>query len=226
MMANVRRRTDYDCKLKKQHEDYIRNSGLSLELKPGECHPLHWACSGNHFEIFIYLLEACNIPVDMCDQNGATSLMIAASAGDENIVKVLIKRNADINKTDHAGQTALHYAVKDNRVKITEILLLNNADVNAMDFTSQTTPLFCAASKGHLAIARSLIEEECKLDCQNLNGDTPLHIACREERQEIAELLLFSGASSTLRNKQNMTAFYMAPPYLKRMLDDLVALKK
>jgi len=48
----------------------------------------------------------------MCDQNGATSLMIAAAAGDVDIVKALINKNADMNKRDKFGQTALHYASK------------------------------------------------------------------------------------------------------------------
>jgi len=219
MAANLEDAKSYGKELRLQNEDYITHTGLPVDLQPGECHPLHWACSGGHSEILRYLLDVCNISVDMQDNNGLTPLMIASAVGHEGIVKILIRKNADLRKTDYNGKTALHYAVSNNRVKIADMLILNNAGLDAVDYITGATALYHAALKGHLAIARSLVEHKCQLDIQNVDGDTPLHVACREEWEEVALLLLRSGASTTLRNKANLTAPYVASSYLRRILD-------
>ena len=44
--------------------------------------------------------------------------MIAASAGRDAIVSMLIGIGADVNSTNHGGQTALHYAASRNRFEV------------------------------------------------------------------------------------------------------------
>ena len=51
-------------------------------------------------------------------QSGWTPLIIASSAGHENIVKSLLQRDANPNKATATGQTALHYAASRNRFKV------------------------------------------------------------------------------------------------------------
>ena len=44
--------------------------------------------------------------------------MIAASAGRDAIVSMLIGLGADVNSTNEGGQTSLHYAASRNRCEV------------------------------------------------------------------------------------------------------------
>ena len=44
--------------------------------------------------------------------------MIAASAGRDAIVSMLIGLGADVNSTNESGQTSLHYAASRNRYEV------------------------------------------------------------------------------------------------------------
>ena len=43
-----------------------------------------------------------------------TSLIVAAEMGEEGIVKLLVKKEANLNKKDWIGMSALMHAVKEN----------------------------------------------------------------------------------------------------------------
>lgn len=51
-------------------------------------------------------------------QSGWTPLIIAASAGRDNIVKMLLERKAEPNNKTFTGHTALHYAASRNRFHV------------------------------------------------------------------------------------------------------------
>ena len=54
--------------------------------------------------------------------------MIAASAGRDVIVSLLIDSGADVNSTNEGGQTSLHYAASRNRYEVLQ------THSNAMSF--------------------------------------------------------------------------------------------
>jgi len=208
----------YDGKIEALQKELMLDPSRATMKFQDERQPLHWACSGGHDVIVDYLLSVCNVPVDDADDSGWTPLIIASSAGHDNIVAELLRRNADPNKTTSTGQTALHYAASRNRFKIAEMLISCNCDVNAADETTSATPLHRAASKGNLKIVKLLTEKKCNLDTTDIEGNTPLHLACEEERTEVAEHLNLCGASLTLLNKEKKTPLDLAPAYLKRRL--------
>ena len=182
---------------------------------------LQWACTGNHVDIVRCLLDACQINPDACDDDGVTPLMLASAQGHIDVVTLLIHRNADVNKTDADGRTSLHHAVCHNRVRVADVLIRHGkARLDVVEMATGATPLSYAALGGHLAIARCLVEHGCSLDVQNREGDTALHVACREEWDEVAVLLVRSGASVKLLNKSNMTAVLVASNYLKVILEN------
>ena len=208
----------YDGRIEDLQRELMVNPAKATMKFQDERQPLHWACSGGHDVIVDYLLCVCNVPVDDADDSGWTPLIIASSAGHENIVKILLQKDADPNKTTSTGQTALHYAASRNRFKIAEMLISCNCDINVADNTTSATPLHRAASKGNLKIVRLLLENNSKVDSVDIEGNTALHLACEEERTEVAELLHQCGASITALNKEKKSPLDMAPPYLKRRL--------
>jgi len=208
----------YDGKLEALQQHFMTDPKLAFKRYQDERQPLHWACAGGHDAIVDYLLSVCNVPVDDADDAGWTPLIIASSAGHDKIVGTLLRRDADPNKRNSTGHTALHYASSRSRFRIAEMLISRNAEVDVADFTTLATPLHRAASKGNVKIVNLLIQQKCDVNCVDIEGNTPLHLACEEERTEVAELLNKSGASITIQNKLEKTALDLAPSYLKRRL--------
>lgn len=100
--------------------------------------------------------------------NGLTPLMLAATWGDVDRVKVLLKSNATVNLTaaNKTGDTALHMAVRNG---------------NYGDFYNV------------LAIIKALLDAGADVNIKNNFGDTPLHTALdiqpRLVSSEIDEIL-------------------------------------
>ena len=71
-----------------------------------------------------------------------------------------------------------------------------------------STALHWAASGGHLAVVRWLVEGVgADIDARNKEKRTPLMFACKTGREDVAHFLLDAGADPTLRMKDDSTAF-------------------
>lgn len=82
------------------------------------------------------------------------------------------------------------------------------------------TPLHRAASKGNLEIVKLLTsyKNDLQIDKRDLYGNTALHLACEEDRQEEAMELLRFGASIELTNKERKTPLDLCNTYLHRLI--------
>ncbi|XP_068761690.1 26S proteasome non-ATPase regulatory subunit 10-like isoform X2 [Montipora capricornis] len=152
------------------------------------------------------------------DESQWTPLMIASSAGRDAIVSMLIGYGADVNSINEGGQTPLHYAASRNRYEIAEYLLQNGAAVNAQDKTSASTPLHRAASRGHSKMVKLLLKHSANCDIQDIEGNTALHMACQEERAEVAVILVGNGANLQVLNKEKLSPLEFANKGLARQL--------
>lgn len=99
------------------------------------------------------------------------------------------------------------------------MLLDNGADINIAD-NRGATPLHRAASKGNLEIVKFILsfKEDLKVDATDFYGNTPLHLACEEDRQDEAVLLVQAGAKLDVNNKERRTPLDLCNTYLYRLL--------
>jgi len=72
--------------------------------------PLHYACSRGHFEVAQFLLANGAI-VDSMSPGNTTPLMMAVQSGNEQLVKLLLDKGADIQIRNTNGLTAIDIAV-------------------------------------------------------------------------------------------------------------------
>ncbi|MBI4961756.1 MAG: ankyrin repeat domain-containing protein, partial [Desulfomonile tiedjei] len=90
------------------------------------------------------VMELLNQPTDMNskDSSGTTALMAAASAGNTELVKLLLDKAATdkaiskqkvINAKDNSGRTALMAACEEDRAEVAKLLVERGAGVNASD---------------------------------------------------------------------------------------------
>jgi len=186
--------------------------------------PIHWAASLGYKEVFEFLLTLVD-DVDVRGDSGLTPLIIAASAGNEPIVKLLLDKGADVNAKNNNGHSSLQYSSSKNNFEIVDLLLKQNADPNIADEMS-ATPLHRAASQGHSKVVQLLVTScagRIDLNPKDRSGNTPLHLACEEDRAEDAKFLIRNGARIDVENKEEKTPFDLASTSTRSILNAFVA---
>lgn len=172
-----------------------------------------------------FLLQFQQCPIDEPDDTGATPLILATLKGSMPICKMLIERGANINHRNLNGHTPVKYAGSKNHKELLKYLLdCDGIDANASDQLRET-PLHRVASMGHHDCLRILLthpntSKTISIDAQNLRGETPLHLACECDDLISAKLLLNSGASTDILNKEKLSPLDVCKPSLRRKLTE------
>ena len=84
---------------------------------------IHIACKNGDRDMIRELMKR-NCFLNQKDSKGCTALMLAAAAGHDKIVKLIVDSGADVRMKDRNDDTALEYAEKNNRPKVKELLNL------------------------------------------------------------------------------------------------------
>jgi truncated hemoglobin YjbI len=124
---------------------------------------------------------------------GRTLLHYTAADGRLEVVDLLLRLGMDPDVQDGGGHTPL-YAVANQcesemGPKTVRALVKAGADVNACGGVTRATPLHMAARRGHVEIARVLLECGAKIDARDTKGDTPLQRAVNCRKSAVAQLL-------------------------------------
>jgi ankyrin repeat protein len=120
-----------------------------------------------------------------------TILINACKRYDNDFIKLLIDKGADVNIKNDINDTALIWACNNNRnIEIIQLLLNKGADVNIQSLNIGTTALLCACSNDDTEIIKLLLDNDAELNVKNSQNFTPLHHACRNNNIEIVKLFL------------------------------------
>jgi ankyrin repeat protein len=76
--------------------------------------------------------------------------LIAAQCGHLDVVKFLVKQQAEVNAKNTGGWTPLHLAAQNGHLDVVKFLVEQQAEVNARLDTDGWTPLHSAAQNGYL----------------------------------------------------------------------------
>ena len=134
---------------------------------------------------FNALLNAPGIDLDARAPNGDTALMIAAYKGQEDNVRALLARGAQVNQP---GWTALHYAAANGHRDLVFLLLEHNAFIDALS-PNGTTPLMMAARDGHIDTVNFLLEEGADRNLRNGAGYTAYDMAVKFDKKDVMDRL-------------------------------------
>ncbi len=140
-------------------------------------------------------------------EKGEPALVFAVRSGAHKSVAFLLKQpGIQVDATNTADETALMLAANANDLVSANLLIEAGASVNRPNWT----PLHYAASKGHTAMMRLLIDNDAYIDAESPNGTTPLMMAAYYASPMAVKLMLEEGADPNLQNQNGQTALDMA----------------
>lgn len=141
------------------------------------------------------------------DEKGVPALMNAIQSGSHKTALWLAKHpQTKIEFENQFKETPLMLAAIHNQLALCEVLIQREAAVNRKGWT----PLHYAASKGHTAVMRLLLQENAYIDAESPNGTTPLMMAAYYGTPSAVKLLLEEGADPNLRNQMQASALDLA----------------
>ncbi|XP_057322749.1 uncharacterized protein LOC130666094 [Microplitis mediator] len=170
---------------------------------------LHNAVETNREEIVELLLQrGANVnargPVD-----NFAAINYTAEKGYSNMLKLLIKYNAEVNISTSDGRTPLHIAAFNGHVDIIDILIKNRISI---DFQSKdgSTPLCFASAQGHDHVLKFLLKNGASTEIRNFQNLTSLHIAALQGHKKCVEVLLDWKADIRARTVGGKTALHLS----------------
>ena len=126
------------------------------------------------FKVTDLLLANRAIDVNLSNQSGENSLMMASIDGELALVQTLIIKNkAEVNKD---GWGPLHYASSTGKLDVVKFLAANGAKVNALS-PNETTPLMMSVSSGNELLIKFLLDNGADLRMRNHQGYSAIDIA-------------------------------------------------
>jgi ankyrin repeat protein len=175
-----------------------------------------------------------------CYAGSFDDFFTAIKRDDASTVAALLNRGFDANTRNPAGEHGLFLAVRESSLKVVSVLLSRpEIDVEARSLQDESplmlaslqgltelceqliqkgadvnkpgwAPLHYAATRGHLAVLRLLLENYAYIDAQSPNASTPLMMAAHYGTPAAVQLLLEAGADPMLRNDLGLSAIDFA----------------
>uniref|UniRef100_K1PRS0 Inversin n=1 Tax=Magallana gigas TaxID=29159 RepID=K1PRS0_MAGGI len=152
--------------------------------------------------------------IDDQDKNKRTALHWAASYGNMEHVKMLIKQDSNIGIPDVEGKTPLHWAASSRDSEavncVKTILETTPSVINWQDYEGRTA-LHLAVADGNEAIVRALTSvENCNVSALDNMFRTPLHWAAVLGHSAVVALLLENGAEYSVSDSNGATPLHYA----------------
>jgi ankyrin repeat protein len=141
------------------------------------------------------------------NEKGVPALIVALQSGSSKSAVILAQDpQTRVEASNPSNESPLMMAAIHNQLEVATVLIERGAEVNRKGWTA----LHYAATRGHIAMMRLLLENSAYIDAESPNGTTPLMMAAYYAPPLAVKLLLEEGADPTLRNQAKVNALEMA----------------
>jgi ankyrin repeat protein len=142
------------------------------------------------------------------------SIVDAASQGNKEAVRALLKDGADVNTSQPDGMTSLHWAAQKGDVDLAKTLLYAGANMKATTRIGGYTPLLIASRSGDAAMIEALAAAGADANVATTSGTTALMFASQAGNAEAVKSLIAHGANVNAKEKvKGETAISFAAAY-------------
>ncbi|PIN04963.1 26S proteasome regulatory complex, subunit PSMD10 [Handroanthus impetiginosus] len=208
-------RSDDLDSLKKLIEDEGSDPSSLVALQNDEKKTaLYIAAENNFLDIFIYLLNFCDLQtVLMRAKSDMNAFHVAAARGHLGVVNELLNRWPELCRVCNSSNTSpLYSAASQNHLDVVKAIL--DADESSVRILRKNgkTALHTTARYGQLGIVRALIERDPGIvPIKDKKGQTALHMAVKGQDTSVVEELLEADHSIlNERDKKGNTAVHIA----------------
>ncbi len=183
------------------NEDRPGRSMTTMRPEKPEAVPLYYAARLGFCDLAEHLIA--KHPEHVSARGGSQVTPIhaaAASAGQGDILSLLIRHGADVNGHGMDGCTPLFLASDKARLEAGQFLLNHGADIGVRNRYNNTALIY-AILDDNIEFARMLLERGAEINARCQNKKTPLHWATRKGRTEFVRLFLEHDADVNARDK-------------------------
>jgi uncharacterized protein len=139
--------------------------------------------------------------VNARDTAGSHALVLAARAGQDELVREMIQRGAELDRAGDDGFTALGAAAFAGRRSTVRLLVRAGADPARWGATGQSA-LHLAAFAGHIGVIDELLRLKVDVEGLNRQRESALDIAANAGQQDVLGRLLEAGADALLAGQR------------------------
>ena len=148
--------------------------------------------------------------VNATSANDHTPLNLACQYGSVEIVEQILRYNPEI-MPDAEGLFPQHIVARFGRnQQILRLLKASSVDMDQADKLYQWTPIFHAASEGHLHCLQQLLDFEADVSIDDEKGLPAMYYAAWEGHLDCMQILAQAGQTAHLRKQQKMD-FHVDP---------------
>lgn len=151
-----------------------------------------------------------NVDVNFANRHTTkTALMEAAENGKVEVMKLLVRRRANLNKVDYDQRTALMLAARSNAVESMDYLISAGAKTFLTDRQGMNV-LLIAINCNRKEATKCLLDKKWNIETSDFLGRTPLFLAAERGNAEIVKELIARKANLESHNFEGMTALAIA----------------
>ena len=185
----------------------VNEKGLHNEIL------IHNASFAGNTDIVKFLVEECQSPINVTDEEGHTPIHNAAHEGHREIIQYLASRPGCLLEVkDKNGRCPIHFASQNGHYKVVELLVSEmNCQVDVKD-SKGVTPIQLASGNGHVDIIELLYKSGANPNHTDADGRTSLHSASQEGQLSAVKYLCSDCGADYMKSdlKHRVTSLHLA----------------